>query len=260
VIRVAVPGAAGKMGRMVIAALAERGGEARLAAAIERPGHAELGREAAPGVTLVDDVAGALAQAQVYIDFTAPAATVRAVELAAERGVAAVIGTTGLGDADRAAIARAAARIPIVLSPNFSLGVNLVLGLVEQAARALGPEFDLEVVELHHRAKRDAPSGTAIAIGEALARGRGTTLAATKKYAREGDVGARPDGEIGVVAVRGGDVVGEHTAHFLGPAERIEITHRAGSRQIFARGAVRAALWVVGRPPGVYGMKDVLGL
>jgi 4-hydroxy-tetrahydrodipicolinate reductase len=259
VIEVAVPGAAGKMGRMVLDALRERS-DVTCVAAVERPGHPEVGREAAPGVVIGDDLAAALGRAQVYIDFTAPSASAAAAELAADLGVAAVIGTTGVTEGDAGRIRRAAQRIPIVWAPNFSLGVNLVLGLVEQAARTLGPEFDLEVVEIHHKAKRDAPSGTAIAIGQALARGRDTELGRVKRYAREGDVGARPDGEIGMVAVRGGDVVGEHTAYFLGPAERIEITHRAGSRAIFARGAVRAATWVVGKPAGLYGMKDVLGL
>lgn len=259
-IRVAVPGAAGKMGRMVIAAVAERAADARVAAALERTGHPGLGQEVAPGVTIGDDVAAALAASDVVVDFTAPAASAALAAAAAERGVACVIGTTGLDADARGAIERASQRVPIVLAPNFSLGVNLLLGLVEQAARALGPEFDLEIVELHHRAKRDAPSGTAIAIAEALARGRGRSLDDVKRYAREGDVGPRPPGEIGVVAVRGGDVVGEHTAYFLGPEERIELTHRAGSRAIFARGAVHAALWVVGKPPRLYSMRDVLGV
>lgn len=260
-IRVAVPGAAGKMGRMVIEALGERATEVALAAAVERAGHAGVGSEAAAGVRLTDDLGAALAVADVYIDFTAPAATVRAVELAAERGnVAAVIGTTGLTATDHAALARAATRVPVVFAPNFSLGVNLLLELVERAAKALNTEWNLEIVELHHKAKRDAPSGTAIAIAEAGARGRGVALDRVKRYAREGDVGARTTEEIGVVAVRGGDVVGEHTAYFLGPAERIELSHRATSRMIFARGAVQAAVWAAapGRAPGLYGMKDVL--
>lgn len=261
-VRVAVPGAAGKMGRMVIEALAERPKEAQLVAAIERAGHASLGKAAHPGVLITDDLPAALSTVDVYIDFTTPAATVRAVELAAERGsVAAVIGTTGMDEAARAAVAKAAARIPVVMAPNFSIGVNLLVKLVEDAARTLcGIDWDLEIVELHHKAKRDAPSGTAIAIAEAGARGRRVSLDKVKRYAREGDVGARPVDEIGVVAVRGGDVVGEHTAYFLGAAERIELTHRATSRAIFARGAVQAALWVAagGRKPGLYGMKDVL--
>jgi 4-hydroxy-tetrahydrodipicolinate reductase len=267
-VRIAVPGAAGKMGRMVIEAIGERGADATLSAALERPGHAGLGQPAAVGgtVVLADDVAAALRRSDAYVDFTAPVASVALARAAAAQAaaggarVAAIVGTTGMSAADRGALELAATHIPVVFAPNFSLGVNLLLGLCEQAARALGEEFDLEVVELHHKHKRDAPSGTAIAIGEALARGRGTTLEATRCYAREGDVGPRPAGEIGVVAVRGGDVVGEHTAYFMGPAERLEISHKATSRAIFARGAVRAALWAAGRAPGMYSMRDVLGL
>jgi 4-hydroxy-tetrahydrodipicolinate reductase len=260
VIRVTVPGAAGKMGQMVMGALATRGEVATLAAVLERSGHPSIGRDTASGVTITDDVGAALALCDVYIDFTVPAATVKMVELAAQKRVAAVIGTTGLSDSDRIAIDRAAERIPVVLSPNYSLGVTLLCGLVEQAARALGPEFDMEVVEVHHKLKRDAPSGTALAIAEALARGRHLRLSDTKRCAREGEIGPRPPGEIGIMAVRGGDVVGDHTAYFLGPSERIEITHRAENRAVFAQGAVRAALWVVGKPPGLYSMKNVLGL
>jgi 4-hydroxy-tetrahydrodipicolinate reductase len=267
-VRIAVPGAAGKMGRMVIEAIGERGTRATLSAALERPGHADLGTPHAHGaqVTLSDDIGAALRGADAYIDFTAPAASVALARAAAAQAaagghrVAAIVGTTGCSAADRAALELAATHIPMVFAPNFSLGVNLLVGLVEQAARALGEDFDLEVVEIHHKMKRDAPSGTAIAIGEAMARGRNTTLEATKCYAREGDVGPRPAGEIGVVAVRGGDVVGEHTAYFLGPAERLELRHSATSRAVFARGAVRAALWAAGKPPGMYSMRDVLGL
>jgi 4-hydroxy-tetrahydrodipicolinate reductase len=264
-VRIAVPGATGKMGRMVIEVIGERPSEAHVVAMLEHGGHANLGQSIA-GVTLSSDTSAALACCDAYIDFTAPLASVELARAAAAQAaaggpkVAAIIGTTGLSAEDRGALARAATKIPMVFAPNFSLGVNLLLGLVEQAARALGHEFDLEVLEIHHKLKRDAPSGTAIAIGEALARGRGTTFDDAKCYARAGDVGARPAGEIGVVALRGGDVVGEHTAYFLGPAERIEISHRATSRAIFARGAVRAALWAAGKPPGMYSMRDVLGL
>ncbi len=258
-IRAVIPGAAGKMGAMLIQAI--RGdGRVTLHAAVERKGHGAVGSEAAPGIPIGDDFARALEGADVYIDFTAPEATGALVAQAAARRVAAVIGTTGLTPESRAAIFHAAADIPVVVAPNFSLGVNLLLGFAEEASRALGPDYDVEVVEIHHRHKRDAPSGTAIALAEALARGREADLALVKRFSREGDVGARPDGEIGVQAVRGGDVVGDHTVMFLGPAERIELTHRAGSRLIFARGAVRGAAWVAGKPPGVYSMKDVLGL
>jgi len=258
VIRCVVPGAAGRMGRMLVDAIAAAPGLV-LAAATERKGSSELG-QVLDGVTIGDDFGAALSGADVYIDFTAPDATAAHVTAAANRRVAGVIGTTGLSAEARAALMHAGATIPIVVSPNFSLGVNLLCGLVEQAAHALGDDFDLEIVEIHHRAKRDAPSGTAIAIAEAMARGRGLDFASARRFAREGDVGPRRTTEIGVVALRGGDVVGDHTAHFLGPNERIEIAHRAGSRAVFARGAVRAAAWVVKQPPGVYSMRDVLGL
>jgi 4-hydroxy-tetrahydrodipicolinate reductase len=257
--RVVVPGAAGKMGRMVIEAVLESGGQ--VTAAIERRGHPQIGRAAGvDGVTVGDDFAAALEGADVYIDFTAPEATQAHVEAAAARGVAGIIGTTGLSPEARTAIMQAAARVPVVVAPNFSLGVTLMAALVEQAARVLGEAYDLEIVEVHHRAKRDAPSGTALAIGEAMARGRGLDVGALRRGGRDGDVGARPAAEIGLHAVRGGDVVGEHTAHFLGPGERMEIVHRAASRAVFARGAVRAARWAIAQPPGVYSMRDVLGL
>jgi 4-hydroxy-tetrahydrodipicolinate reductase len=264
-IQVAVPGASGKMGRMVIDALAERAAVARLSAALERPGHEALGRAAAPGVTITSDVPAAFGAADAYIDFTVPAATMALARAATEqaaagRKLAAVIGTTGLSAADRAALDEAARAIPMIIAPNFSLGVNLLLGLAEKAARALGDDFDLEIVELHHKLKRDAPSGTALALGDALARGRGWSYDDVKRHTRDGDVGPRPPRELGVATVRGGDVVGEHTAYFFGQGERLELTHRATSRMIFARGAVRAALWLAGKPPGQYGMKDVLGL
>lgn len=257
-IRVCVPGAAGKMGRMVIDTIAQSSGVV-LTATTERPGHTLVGQDI-DGIVVTDDFNAALASADVYIDFTAPETTAAHVAAAANRRVAAIIGTTGLTAEGRAALIHAGAVIPIVVAPNFSLGVNLMCSLVEQAAHALGDDFDLEVVELHHRAKRDAPSGTAIAIAEAMARGRGIAYDSARRYAREGDVGARRAGEIGVMALRGGDVIGDHTAHLLGPHERIEITHRAGSRAVFARGAIRAATWAVGQPPGVYAMRDVLGL
>src|SRR5262249_27937806 len=183
-----------------------------------------------------------------------------AAEAAGRRGGGAVIGTTGLAVADEAAIDELTRVAPVVLAANFSLGVNLVLGLVRQAARALGPEWDAEVVETHHRAKRDAPSGTALAIARSIAAGHGSDYDQVKRHTRDGEVGARPRGEIGVATLRGGDVVGEHVAYFFGQAERIEIAHRATSRVIFAAGALRAAAWVVGKPPGRYTMLDVLGL
>jgi len=206
-----------------------------------------------------DDVAAGVAACDVYIDFSAPDATRIAAKAAASGNKAAVIGTTGLSAADESALSELARVAPVVVAANFSLGVNLVLGLARQAARALEP-WDAEVVEIHHGKKRDAPSGTALAIANAIAAGRQVSYDAVKRHTRDGDVGPRPSGEIGVASVRGGDVVGEHVAYFFGDGERIEIAHRATSRSIFAVGALRAAEWVVGKPPGRYTMLDVLGL
>lgn len=257
-IRVVVPGAAGRMGRMVIEALVETPG-VTLSAAVERPGHPQVGHELL-GISVGENLAQALEQADVFIDFTTPTASTRAVALAAEHGVAAVIGTTGFDSAEEAAIGAAATRIPIVKAANFSTGVSVLLELVNRAARALGPAFDPEVLEIHHKAKRDAPSGTALALGEAIASGRDLSFAEARRASREGEIGPRREGEIGLAALRGGDVVGEHTVFFLGQSERIELSHRATSRAIFAQGAVRAAVWVVGKPPGLYTMRHVLGL
>ncbi len=207
-----------------------------------------------------DDVAAGLDACEVYIDFSTPAATRAAAIAATPRRRAAVIGTTGLTHDDNEAIAALVQVAPVVIAANFSLGVNLVLGLVRQAARVLGPEWDAEVVETHHHGKRDAPSGTALAIARAIAAGHGSDYERVKRHTRDGDIGPRPRGEIGVSTVRGGDVVGEHVATFFGAGERVEIGHRATSRAIFAVGALRAAAWVVGKPPGRYDMLDVLGL
>lgn len=263
--RVAVAGASGRMGRMVVAALGESP-DLHVHALLEPPGKAARAEGLVEGARVTDDPEAALDGADAYIDFSSPRASVALAQLAAARAVrrrgkiAAIIGTTGLGPEHHAALAACARRVPLVWSPNFSPGVNVLLGIAEQAARALGEGFDLEIVELHHRAKKDAPSGTALALGEALARGRDLDFGKARRSVRDGDVGARPAGEIGVMAVRGGDVIGEHTAFFFGPDERVELTHRAGSRMIFARGAVRAARWAAGRAAGQYGMRDVLGL
>jgi 4-hydroxy-tetrahydrodipicolinate reductase len=257
VIRTAVLGPSGRMGRRVIELIAARG-DIALAAAIDHPASPLLGQTVA-GARVASELA-ALAGCDVYIDFTTPQATEAAARAAAEHRVAAVVGTTGLGASGEAALADLARVAPVLVAANFSLGVNLLLVLAETAARALGPGFDLEIVEAHHRHKRDAPSGTALALARALAAGRGVELDTVLRTARSGDVGPRPDGEIGVVAVRGGDVIGDHTAFFLGEGERIELTHKAGSRDLFAAGALRAAVWLAGRPPGRYTMRDVLGL
>lgn len=256
--RVCVLGPSGRMGRAVLDSAAGRK-DITVTAAVDRPGASVLGTQVAPNVTATADLAAALSACDVYIDFTSPEGTRSAAQVALGRKLPAVIGTTGLGEPDERALAALAEVAPVVVAANFSLGVNLVLGLVRQAAKVLGPDWDAEVVETHHRAKRDAPSGTALAIARAIAAGHGVDYDTVKRHTRDGDVGARPRGEIGVSAVRGGDVIGEHVAYFFGPAERIEIAHRATSRTIFAAGALRAAAWVVGKPPGRYDMLDVLG-
>jgi 4-hydroxy-tetrahydrodipicolinate reductase len=263
--RIAVLGATGKMGCAIVRVIATDP-QAGLAAAVERPGHPALGQDAgtaagaaAAGVP-IQAALPAPGQAEVWIDFSIPAATMAAVPAAVAAKAALVVGTTGLGEAERQALAEAARQVPVVFAPNFSVGVNVLLKLVGDAARALGPAYDLEIVEAHHRAKRDAPSGTALRLGQALAEAAGRPLAQSARYERHGEIGARVEGEIGIQTVRGGDVVGDHTVYFLGIGERIEITHRATSRDTFAQGAVRAAIWVAGRAPGLYDMRDVLGL
>ena len=256
--RVCILGPSGRMGRALLEAAA--GEDLAVTAAVDRDGAPGLGAEVAPGVVATTDLGAGLAAADVYVDFTSPRATAAAAAAATALGTPAVIGTTGLDAGADEAIAALAQVAPVVVAANFSLGVNVVLGLVERAARALGPSWDAEVAEIHHRLKRDAPSGTAIAIGRAIAGGLGVDYDRARRHARDGDVGPRPDREIGVVALRGGDVIGEHTAFFFGKHERVEITHRATSRSIFAVGALRAAAWAATQPPGRYDMLDVLGL
>jgi 4-hydroxy-tetrahydrodipicolinate reductase len=270
--RIGVLGATGKMGGAIIRAIAATPGAA-LAAATERAGHPALGQDAgviASGTSMgMPITAGTPAnKTDVWIDFTVPAATLAAVRAAEAMGVAMVIGTTGISPAEREQIRAASRAIPIVYAPNMSVGVNVLLKLVADAARALGPSYDLEIVETHHRAKRDAPSGTALRLAEALADATGRDLGATARYERHGEIGPRTAEEIGIQTLRGGDVVGDHTVFFLGTGDRIEITHRASSRDTFAHGAVRAARWLMGggsdaaerRAPGLYDMRDVLDL
>jgi 4-hydroxy-tetrahydrodipicolinate reductase len=235
---------------------------------VERPGYAgprDAGEAAGLpriGVPVADDLRPLLdaVQADVVVDFTSHEASVRNTEVAAAHGVAMVIGSTGISADDRAHIRQGAARIPVVLSPNMSVGVNVMFALVEQAARVLGDSCDVEIVEMHHGRKKDAPSGTAVRLAEVAAEALHRDATRDVVYARHGMIGERTPREIGVMALRGGDVVGEHTVYFAGQGERLEITHRATSRDQFARGALRAALWVKGRPPGLYDMHDVLGL
>jgi 4-hydroxy-tetrahydrodipicolinate reductase len=265
VINVVVTGAAGRMGTQIVRALAAEK-DMRLHGAVERAGFA-AGTDAsaaaglpAAGVTIGDDLAKALNLAHAVVDFTAPDASARHAETCAEKGVPIVIGSTGFGAAAKARVAAAAKRVPVVLSPNMSVGVNVLFELVRRAADVLGSAYDVEIVELHHRMKKDAPSGTAVRLAEVAAEALERDPAKDLAFARHGMIGERPPAQIGVQTLRGGDVVGEHTVLFCGQGERLELTHRATSREQFARGAVRAVRWVIGRQPGLYDMADVLGL
>ena len=263
--RVAVAGASGRMGRMLIEAIADSS-DLALCGAMDVPDSAAIGSDPlAPlgrrsGIVVTSDPDAALADASVLIDFTRPEGTLRHLAACRAHGCAAVVGTTGLTSAHKAGIAEHAQHIAIVLAPNMSVGVNVALMLVAQAARALDDEWDVEIVEMHHRMKVDAPSGTALQMGEVVARGRGTTLEAADLPARQGETGVRRRGAIGFASLRGGDVVGDHTVVFAGAGERIEITHRSASRAGYADGSLRAARFLRGRAPGLYDMADVLGM
>ncbi|RWK58751.1 4-hydroxy-tetrahydrodipicolinate reductase [Mesorhizobium sp.] len=262
-----VVGAAGRMGQALIRAIHTLPG-ARVAGAIERPGSPHLGKDAGElagigtiGVAIGDDPLPAFAKADGVLDFTRPAATVEFAGYAAQARIAHVIGTTGCSADDNAKIAAAARHATIVKSGNMSLGVNLLAVLVEQAARALdADDFDIEILEMHHRHKVDAPSGTALLLGEAAATGRGIDLDGNSVRSRDGHTGVRKAGSIGFATLRGGSVVGDHSVVLAGTGERITLAHHAEDRAIFARGAVKAALWARGRKPGLYSMRDVLGL
>jgi 4-hydroxy-tetrahydrodipicolinate reductase len=262
-----VVGAAGRMGQALARAIhATRG--VRIVGAVERPGSPQLGKDIGElaglgslGVAISDDPLPVFAKADGVLDFTAPAATVEFAGYAAQARIAHIIGTTGCTPEDDAKIAAAARHATIVKSGNMSLGVNLLAALVEQAAKALGPEdFDIEVLEMHHRHKVDAPSGTALLLGEAAARGRDIGLRENSVRVRDGVTGARVAGTIGFATLRGGSVIGEHSVIFAGGGERIVLSHHAEDRSLFASGAVKAALWAQGRKPGLYSMRDVLGL
>ena len=264
--RLIVAGASGRMGRTLIQAIAERDGVV-LAGAVEAGGSPALGRDAGElaglsknGIVVTAALEPLLAGADGLIDFTVPQATLRFAELMAQHGLVHVIGTTGLSAADEAAIAAAAKRAIVVKSGNMSLGVNLLAALVKRVAKTLDEDFDIEILEMHHSRKVDAPSGTALLLGRAAAEGRGIDLAQHSVKGRDGHTGARQPGDIGFASLRGGTVVGDHSVIFAGTAERLELVHKAEDRMIFARGALKAALWARGRPPGVYSMADVLGL
>ncbi len=265
-IGIGVVGCAGRMGRMLVRQIDETAG-ATLAGGIEVEGNPTLGRDIGElagigtnGLLVGDDPAALFAGADVVLEFTDPAATAAHAAIAAGAGTAHVIGTTGLTAEHEAAIAAAAADTAVVKAGNMSLGVNLLVLLTRRVAAALGEDFDIEVVEMHHRMKVDAPSGTALMLGRAAAEGRGVDHDGVALRGRDGITGARPVGGIGYAALRGGNVVGEHTVIFAADNERVELTHKATDRAIFARGALRAALWVVGKPPGLYDLVDVLGL
>jgi 4-hydroxy-tetrahydrodipicolinate reductase len=265
-IGVAVTGVSGRMGRMLVQALAESDRLA-LAAAIERGGHPWVGQDlgsaqgVAPAcVVVADDPAMALAGVPVAIDFTAPAATLALARAAARTGTALVVGTTGFSAVELDELAAVARDIAVVRAGNMSLGVNLMVALTRRVAAALGPDYDIEIVEAHHRLKVDAPSGTALMLGRAAAEGRGIDHDAAAIRGRDGITGVRPAGGIGYAVLRGGDVVGEHDVVFAGPGERLVLRHVASDRMLFARGALAAAAWVAGRAPGAYDMADVLGL
>ena len=263
--RIVIAGASGRMGHVLLEAVVAAP-DLTLHAALDRPGSAALGRDAGEfigkslGVLVTDDVAAALAGADVLIDFTRPEATLQHLTGCREQGVAIVIGTTGFDAVGKAAIAAAAEQIPVVFAPNMSVGVNLALKLLDMAARVLNQGFDIEIIEAHHRHKVDAPSGTALALGEAVAKALDRDLKTCAIYGREGVTGERDPSSIGFATVRGGDIVGDHTVLFAGTGERLEITHKASSRMTFALGALRAARHVSGGPRGLYDMQDVLGL
>ena len=265
-LRVVIVGAGGRMGRTLIHAVAASKG-VTLAGAVDAPGSAVIGRDAGElaglgknGVSVVDDAAPLLQRADALIEFTIPAATMGFAELVANARLVHVIGTTGHSAEEEAVIAKAADRAIIVKSGNMSLGVNLLAALVQRVAKTLNDEYDIEIVEMHHNKKIDAPSGTALMLGRAAAEGRGIDLARRAVRGRDGMTGTRRAGDIGFASLRGGTVVGEHSVIFAGPAERVELTHRAEDRMIFARGALHAALWARGQKPGLYSMADVLGL
>lgn len=264
--RIVVVGAAGRMGRSLVKAVSENAGTV-LHAALERPGSPALGQDSGllaglspNGVPVTSDALEAFVKAEAVLDFTAPAASVEFAALAAQARLVHVVGTTGMSEPDLAKLDAAARHAVIIRSGNFSLGVNMLAALVRQAATALGPDWDIEISEMHHRMKVDAPSGTALLLGAAAAKGRGVSLANASVRARDGHTGARVEGTIGFQALRGGSVIGDHTVILAGNGERIELRHVAEDRGLFAQGAVKAALWGRGRKPGHFSMNDVLGI
>lgn len=265
--RIAVVGAAGRMGKNLVEAVQQSGGAAGLTAAVDRPDSSLVGADAGElagigriGVPLSGDLAKVIDEFDVLIDFTHPTVSLQNIARCRQSGKAMVIGTTGFSAEQREQLVEASKSIPIVFAANYSVGVNLCLKLLDTAARVLGDDVDIEIIEAHHRHKVDAPSGTALRMGEVVAAALGRDLDDVAVYGREGQTGARKRETIGFATVRAGDVVGDHTVLFAADGERVEITHKASSRMTFAKGAVRAALWLEGREPGLYDMQDVLGL
>lgn len=265
-VRVGVTGIGGRMGSF-IGLLVSQAEDMELSGALEASGHKSIGTDAGLaagagplGITVTDTMEEAFRDARVIIDFTIPDLTMKLARYASGANKALVIGTTGLSDADVSQIQTFSNTIPIVMSPNMSIGVNVMFKVVSILTRLLGDAYDVEIVEAHHRLKKDAPSGTALGIARAIAEARGIDLGDHACYERHGIIGQRPEGQIGIQTVRAGDIIGDHTVLFAGNSERIEITHRAHTRQNFARGAVRAARWIQDKKPGLYTMMDVLGL
>lgn len=264
--RLAVNGAAGRMGRQLLAAIQERD-EGTLSAAIDRSGQACIGVDASvlcagidPGITVVDSLPEVVSAMDVLIDFSSPQSSLAVLDCLSGTNVRPVIGTTGFNAEQLARMREHAEEMPIMFAPNYSIGVTLTLSLLHDAASALGDDYDVEVIEAHHRNKVDAPSGTAVRMGEVLADALGRDLSECAVYGREGITGVRDVKTIGFETIRAGDIIGEHTVLFAGNGERLEITHKATDRMSFARGAVRAGLWLANQPPGLYDMSDVLGL
>jgi 4-hydroxy-tetrahydrodipicolinate reductase len=264
-VRIAVAGASGRMGRMLVEAV-QAAPDLRLCGALASPGNPALGTDAAAflgqrsGVLLTDDVRAGLADAQVLIDFTRPEGTLAHLAVCREKGVKAVIGTTGFSAAQKAELQAHAAHVAMVVAPNMSVGVNVVMQLLDRAARALSQGYDIEIIEAHHRHKVDAPSGTALQMGEVVAQALGRSLKECAVYGREGVTGERDPSTIGFATIRGGDVVGDHTVLFAGVGERIEITHKSSSRATYAQGSLRAARFLMAHGTGCFDMNDVLGL
>ena len=264
--KIGIVGCMGRMGRMLVSEVLDTDGCA-LSGGTARPEHPQIGYDIGPligrdpiGVALTTGAADVILDSDAIIDFTAPQATLAHAALAAQHGTVVVIGTTGLSANDESVLRAAATTTRIVYAPNMSVGVVLLTALVEQVARTLGDDYDIEIAEMHHRNKVDAPSGTALGLGRAAAVGRGVDFDAVRQSGRDGHTGVRRRGDIGFAALRGGDVVGDHTVVFAGEGERIELSHKASNRRIYARGAVRAARWAADRPNGLYSMRDVLGL